>query len=152
MTAPAITDGLIAVVKRECPACQLVVPVLEQLAEDGGLTVFTQDDPDFPLDAPWVVDDTDLSVSWNLDLDAVPTLLRFEDGKTVTTDDIKAFGDWAKDGGKGTRELAYRPARVLMQDFTGVPAVVVEGKWLISGGQPAAVFEEALRKIAGEVA
>ncbi|WP_417524188.1 aconitate hydratase AcnA [Marinovum sp.] len=51
-------------------------------------------------------------------------MLRFEDGKTVTTDDIKAFGDWAKDGGKGTRELAYRPARVLMQDFTGVPAVV----------------------------
>jgi len=36
--------------------------------------------------------------------------------------------------------------------ITGVPAVVVEGKWLISGGQPAAVFEEALRKIAGEVA
>ncbi|MEH6698728.1 MAG: DsbA family oxidoreductase [Brevundimonas sp.] len=34
--------------------------------------------------------------------------------------------------------------------ITGVPAVVVEGKWLISGGQPAAVFEEALRKIAGE--
>ncbi|MDD9728182.1 aconitate hydratase AcnA [Roseovarius sp. SK2] len=51
-------------------------------------------------------------------------MLRFEDGKTVTTDDIKAFSDWAKDGGKGTKELAYRPARVLMQDFTGVPAVV----------------------------
>jgi len=36
--------------------------------------------------------------------------------------------------------------------ITGVPAVVVEGKYLISGGQPAVVFEEALRKIAGEVA
>ncbi|MGR3691889.1 MAG: aconitase family protein, partial [Sagittula sp.] len=51
-------------------------------------------------------------------------MLRFEDGKTVTQDDIKAFSDWAKNGGKGDRELAYRPARVLMQDFTGVPAVV----------------------------
>ncbi|WP_370049448.1 aconitase family protein, partial [Salipiger sp.] len=51
-------------------------------------------------------------------------MLRFEDGKTVSVDDIKAFSDWAKDGGKGNRELAYRPARVLMQDFTGVPAVV----------------------------
>ncbi|WP_292287327.1 aconitate hydratase AcnA [Marivita sp.] len=51
-------------------------------------------------------------------------ILRFEDGKTVTVDDITAFSDWAKNGGKGTRELAYRPARVLMQDFTGVPAVV----------------------------
>ncbi|PIE10573.1 MAG: aconitate hydratase AcnA [Rhodobacterales bacterium] len=51
-------------------------------------------------------------------------MLRFEDGSTVVTDDIKAFGDWAKNGGKSTREIAYRPARVLMQDFTGVPAVV----------------------------
>jgi aconitate hydratase len=51
-------------------------------------------------------------------------LLRFEDGKTVTQDDIRAFADWASNGGKSTREIAYRPARVLMQDFTGVPAVV----------------------------
>ncbi len=50
-------------------------------------------------------------------------LLRFEDGRSVTVDDIKAFADWAK-AGKAEREIAYRPARVLMQDFTGVPAVV----------------------------
>ncbi|SIS91434.1 aconitate hydratase [Roseivivax lentus] len=51
-------------------------------------------------------------------------MLRFEDGNTVTTDDIKAFSEWATAGGKNPREIAYRPARVLMQDFTGVPAVV----------------------------
>lgn len=51
-------------------------------------------------------------------------MLRFEDGKTVHLDDIKAFSDWAAQGGKTNREIAYRPARVLMQDFTGVPAVV----------------------------
>ena len=51
-------------------------------------------------------------------------MLRFEDGKTVSTDDIKAFAEWAEKGGKNPREIAYRPARVLMQDFTGVPAVV----------------------------
>ncbi len=51
-------------------------------------------------------------------------MLRFEDGKTVTTDDIRAFADWAMKGGRNPREIAYRPARVLMQDFTGVPAVV----------------------------
>ncbi len=51
-------------------------------------------------------------------------MLRFEDGKTVHVDDIKAFSDWGKMGGKNPREIAYRPARVLMQDFTGVPAVV----------------------------
>ncbi|WP_372800563.1 aconitate hydratase AcnA [Paracoccus seriniphilus] len=52
-------------------------------------------------------------------------MLRFEDGgHTVSVDDIKAFAKWAQDGGKSPREIAYRPARVLMQDFTGVPAVV----------------------------
>ncbi|MBL1434578.1 MAG: aconitate hydratase AcnA [Rhodobacteraceae bacterium] len=51
-------------------------------------------------------------------------MLRFEDGKTVSVDDIKAFSVWAENGGKNPREIAYRPARVLMQDFTGVPAVV----------------------------
>jgi aconitate hydratase len=51
-------------------------------------------------------------------------MLRFEDGKTVTVDDIRAFAEWAAKGGKNPREIAYRPARVLMQDFTGVPAVV----------------------------
>ncbi|MFN3970521.1 MAG: aconitate hydratase AcnA [Gemmobacter sp.] len=51
-------------------------------------------------------------------------MLRFEDGRTVSVDDIKAFAEWAANGGKNPREIAYRPARVLMQDFTGVPAVV----------------------------
>jgi aconitate hydratase len=50
-------------------------------------------------------------------------LLRHEDGNSVTKDDIKAVTDWLKDK-TSDREVAYRPARVLMQDFTGVPAVV----------------------------
>lgn len=52
-------------------------------------------------------------------------MLRFEDdGRTVSTDDIRAFAEWAANAGNYPREIAYRPARVLMQDFTGVPAVV----------------------------
>ena len=51
-------------------------------------------------------------------------MLRFEDGKTVSVEDIKAFAQWGINGGKNPVEIAYRPARVLMQDFTGVPAVV----------------------------
>ena len=52
-------------------------------------------------------------------------MLRFEDnGRTVSVDDIKAFAEWGVKGGQNPREIAYRPARVLMQDFTGVPAVV----------------------------
>ncbi len=50
-------------------------------------------------------------------------LLRHEDGNSVTSDDIKAVTEWLKDK-RSDREVAYRPARVLMQDFTGVPAVV----------------------------
>lgn len=50
-------------------------------------------------------------------------LLRFEDGASVTVDDIKAVAKWL-DEKKSSHEIAYRPARVLMQDFTGVPAVV----------------------------
>src|SRR5213075_113941 len=50
-------------------------------------------------------------------------LLRFEDGHTVTCDDLQAMVDWQKER-RISREIQYRPARVLMQDFTGVPAVV----------------------------
>jgi aconitate hydratase len=50
-------------------------------------------------------------------------LLRFEDDKTVTRDDIEAIVNWDPNA-EPSQEIAYRPARVLMQDFTGVPAVV----------------------------
>src|SRR3546814_17327146 len=51
-------------------------------------------------------------------------LLRFEDGGfTVSTDDAQALVDWQKDP-HSSREIQYRPARVLLQDFTGVPCVV----------------------------
>ncbi len=65
-------------------------------------------------------------------------LLRFEDGDTVTTDDIKALTQWLKDK-KSDREIAYRPARVLMQDFTGVPAVV-----------DLAAMRDAIKKMGGD--
>ncbi len=50
-------------------------------------------------------------------------LLRHENGSTVVWDDVVAVNDWLKEK-KSTREIAYHPARVVMQDFTGVPAVV----------------------------
>ena len=51
-------------------------------------------------------------------------LLRYEDGRTVTKADIEAVAAWIDNKGKAEKEIAFRPARVLMQDFTGVPAVV----------------------------
>jgi aconitate hydratase len=54
----------------------------------------------------------------------VENMLRFEDGRSVKQDDIKAFGAWLANGGRSEQEIAFRPGRVLLQDFTGVPAVV----------------------------
>ncbi len=51
-------------------------------------------------------------------------LLRNEDGRSVTMEDIQNVALWLNDKGAAGKEIAYRPARVLMQDFTGVPAVV----------------------------
>jgi len=66
-------------------------------------------------------------------------LLRWEDGRTVTVDDVKAMGAWLAER-KSSREIAYRPARVLMQDFTGVPAVVdlaaMRDAMVAMGGDP----------------
>ncbi|HJQ15836.1 MAG TPA: aconitate hydratase AcnA [Allosphingosinicella sp.] len=67
-------------------------------------------------------------------------LIRFEDGKTVTRADIQAIVDWQQDRGANPREIQYRPARVLMQDFTGVPAVVdlaaMRDAMKVLGGNP----------------
>src|SRR5260370_26714755 len=51
-------------------------------------------------------------------------LLRNEDGRTVKKEDIEAVAAWLDNRGKTEHEIAFRPARVLMPDFTGVPAVV----------------------------
>ncbi|MDB5569108.1 MAG: Aconitate hydratase [Hyphomicrobiales bacterium] len=51
-------------------------------------------------------------------------LLRYEDGRSVTREDIVGVAEWLVNKGKKEKEIAFRPARVLMQDFTGVPAVV----------------------------
>ncbi|MCX8133071.1 MAG: aconitate hydratase AcnA [Roseococcus sp.] len=51
-------------------------------------------------------------------------VLRFEDGRSYTVEDAKAIAGWLANGGRSDREVPFRPARILMQDFTGVPAVV----------------------------
>ena len=77
-----LADGWVAVVKRDCPTCVLVAPVLQQLADAGSLTVYSQDDPGFPA-GPTVVDDRELETSWRLGVETVPTLLRVEHGVEV---------------------------------------------------------------------
>nr|MDP8994751.1 aconitate hydratase AcnA [Pseudomonadota bacterium] len=69
-------------------------------------------------------------------------LIRFEDGKTVTRADLQALVDWQKER-RIAHEIQYRPARVLMQDFTGVPAVVdlaaLRDAMKALGGDPARI-------------
>jgi hypothetical protein len=96
-----LPDGLVAVVKRDCPTCNLVAPVLTTLAADGvPLTVYSQDDPAFPEGIP-VVDDRALEVSFALELDTVPTLLCVSGGREVA----RTVG-WSRDA---WRELTGRP-------------------------------------------
>ena len=77
---PQLPDGFLAIVKRDCPTCELVAPVIASLAARGVVTsVYSQDDPSFP-DGLRVIDDTQLGVSFALNLDTVPTLVRRVDG------------------------------------------------------------------------
>jgi hypothetical protein len=82
--------GLIAVVKRDCPTCELTEPVLAALASSGALTVYTQDDPAFPESVAHEYDAT-LDISHQLKIEVVPTLLRREGGREVA----RTFG-WHK--------------------------------------------------------
>ncbi len=75
-----VENGLVAVVKRDCPTCVLIEPILAQLAS-AGLTVFSQDDPTFPENVANVIDDGELEGSFRLNIETVPTLLRMEAGE-----------------------------------------------------------------------
>jgi hypothetical protein len=80
--APALPDGIVVVVKRECETCRMVVPVLGELDAAVALTVYSQDDPEFPASPP-AIDDHDLAVSWHHEIETVPTVLRVVDGVEV---------------------------------------------------------------------
>jgi hypothetical protein len=89
-------DGLVAVVKRDCPTCAMAAPVLGVLARQGGLTVYTQDDPSFPEILADRVDDRTLDVSHRLRIEVVPTLIRFEGGREVGRTYGWDRGEWER--------------------------------------------------------
>ncbi len=112
MTAAPLPDGLVAIVKRDCPTCRLVAPVLADLA-DGvlPLTVYSQDDPTFP-DGVKVVDDTELEVSFALELETVPTLLHVAGGEIVARTEGWLRPEWEALTGRaplGAGLPEYRP-------------------------------------------
>ena len=108
---PALPSGLVAIVKRECPTCVTVAPVLRELAARAVLTVYTQDDLAFPEGlAP--EDDTGLAVSYHHRIETVPTLIRVENGVEAERTVGWHRGDWEKltgIGGLGAGLPEWRP-------------------------------------------
>ena len=107
-----LPDGLIAVVKRDCPTCLLVEPVLQAIDDTGStLAVYTQDDPKFPQ-VKQRIDDTALEHSFYLDIEIVPTLISIKNGREQARVVGWERGEWATLTGiqsLGADLPAYRP-------------------------------------------
>ena len=105
-----MSASFVVVAKRDCPTCELVRPVLREIAASGAeLTVYTQDDPAFPEGlAP--VDDRSLEQSWRLGIETVPTLIRLEHG----TEAERTVG-W--DRGEWNRVTGLDPLGTGLPDF-----------------------------------
>jgi hypothetical protein len=107
-----LPDGIVAVVKRDCPTCQLTAPVLAEMRRAGvPLVVFSQDDPTFPTGLP-VRDDTPLEVSYKLGIEIVPTLVNVVDGEPRQRVEGWVRDEWRRLSGLdelGTDLPALRP-------------------------------------------
>jgi thiol-disulfide isomerase/thioredoxin len=108
-----IADGLVVFVKDTCPTCALIEPVMRDLAlKNGAFRVVSQDDPQFPAGVVNVVDDRGLDHSWLNQIEATPTLIRFEAGR-----ELERVMGWDRDGWRrltGVEKLgeglpAFRP-------------------------------------------
>lgn len=81
---PIKSDGLAAFIKRACPTCAMIVPQLREAAENSpAFQVISQDDPQFPSGVVRVIDDRELDLSYLNEIEATPTLIRFEGGCEV---------------------------------------------------------------------
>jgi hypothetical protein len=151
---PPLPEGVTAVVKRECPTCALVVPVLRELRARGvALTVVSEDDPAFPegLDPR---DGRDLALSWHHGIDTVPTLLRVEGGE-----EIERTEGWSRDrwealtglGDLGTGLPDHRPgcgSRAVDPDLADELAVRFSGSTLVSRRVELAALEDEWEALA----
>ncbi len=95
-------SGFVAVVKRDCETCRLIAPALADWASERDLLVYSQDDPTFPAGCDGVIDDRELELSYRLDIEIVPTLIRFNAGR----EESRLLG-WRREA---WRQLAEIPA------------------------------------------
>lgn len=145
-----LPDGLVCFVKRDCPTCELVAPVLLDLEASAGLTVISQDDPTFPDGATRVIDDRELALSWHHEIQAVPTLVRVEKGQIVARSEGWQREDWEKFCGQsdlGPDLPAWRPGCGSMSvdpDREGALRARYEGHGLAARRVPVASAEDIM--------
>ena len=94
--------GYVAVVKRDCATCRLIESAFGELTRERELLVYSQDDPDFPTSLAGVNDDRELELSYRLDIEIVPTLIRVHAGK-----EEERLAGWQR---KAWRQLTDIPA------------------------------------------
>jgi hypothetical protein len=84
MNNPLPADGLVVFVKRACPTCALIEPQMREVAAArGDFVVVSQDRADFPAGVARRVHDAELDLSYLNDIEATPTLIRYERGQAV---------------------------------------------------------------------
>lgn len=97
-------DGLVVFSKHACPTCVLIAPVMQRVAKAlPAFQVVSQDDPKFPSGVPDLVDDRELDHSWLNNIEATPTLIRYQGGR-----EAERVVGWDRDGWRrltGIRDL-----------------------------------------------
>ena len=131
---PNLPDGLVVVVKEECETCRMVAPLLPSIAEHGPLTVFTQDDPEFPKELE-AVHDADLAVSWHHDIETVPTLVRVVDGVEAERTVGWSQSEWRRITGIGDLGADLPPMRPGCGSLSVDPDRVDELRVRFEGGR-----------------
>ena len=87
-------DGLVVFSKRACPTCALIEPVMQRVAKAvPAFQVVSQDDPRFPSGVANLVDDRELDHSWLSNIEATPTLIRYQGGR-----EAERVVGWDRDG------------------------------------------------------
>ena len=113
MASTLIRDGLAVFSKHACPTCSLIEPVMQRASKTvPSFQVVSQDDPKFPSGVANLLHDSELDHSWLSNIEATPTLIRFEGGR-----EIERVVGWDRDGWRrltGIRDLgeglpAFRP-------------------------------------------
>jgi hypothetical protein len=98
------SDGLVVFSKRACPTCALIEPVMQRVAKAvPAFQVVSQDDPKFPSGVANLVDDRELDHSWLNNIEATPTLIRYQGGR-----EAERVVGWDRDGWRkltGIRDL-----------------------------------------------